>query len=129
MQSPTVAATNLVDLAEETISPAIRQSSTGPKPTNPPITIGDTSIPLYPADGNDAPSIFPPAVAIQDHTLTDGAAPVDIAGKSVLFEARSLRVGSEFLPMEFDDMLAPQSPASRYAAAPTSNGPPIDPLR
>ena len=127
MQGPTVAAASPVDLAAETMSPVIRQSSAGSQPINPPIIVRDSSTPLYPADGNDAPSIFPLAIAIQGQTLTDGAAPVDMARKSVLFEADSLRVGSEFRPRDLDDMLGPQGPASRFAVVPTSNGPPTDP--
>ena len=127
MQDSNAAATKPVMSTARAMLSAPIQPSAGAQPADPPITVADSSTSALSADGNDPLPTFPPAVAIQGQILTAGAASANNDGKPVFYDAGSIRVGSEIRPIDSDGILAPHSSASRLAAAPDSNGPPLDP--
>ena len=69
----------------------------------------------------------PPAVAIQSHILTDGAAPIKIDGKSIFYQAGSIRVGSEVQHVEAVPTPAPNYPKSKLGAGPDIDMPSSNP--
>ena len=126
-QDPNAAAIKSVTSTARAMLSAPIKPSAGAQLVDPLITVADSSTSALFADRNDPLPTFQPAVAIHGQILTAGAAPANIDGKPVFYDAGSIRVGSEIRPINSDGILAPQSSASILAAAPDIYGPPPDP--